>query len=122
MACETLLLASMRHVLFEAIEAACPTTPMPVAFLGRLEWNLTEGHLGLSIPFGEGDGHHRLEAALALFLPGEGEDDEFRRNDLAEYASEAEFLAVAGRPQAAAPDSAGPDVHLQVSGGVVPRA
>src|SRR5712691_5492788 len=114
------VLIELCHVLREAIEAAGPAAAVPVAFLDRLERNLTERHAGLAAFLGEGHRHQGFQAALALFLPGEGEDQALGRYDLAEHAAQRQLLTAFDRAQAAAPDAAGPGVHLELGGRVVP--
>src|SRR5215475_11921349 len=111
----------MRQLLIEAIEGAAPATLMPVALLDRLEWGLAEGQQSLPVLLGEGHRHHGFKATLALFIPGEGEDDTGGLDDLAEHATVPQLLAGFGRPQAGAPRAAGPDVHLHQGGGIVLR-
>src|SRR6266702_8651367 len=98
----------------EAIEGARPAFPMPVALLDRLERGLAEDHPGLPVLLGERHRHQGLKAALALLLPGEGEDEPLGLDDLTKHAAVPELLAAFGRPQAAAPGSAGSNVHLDV--------
>src|SRR5580698_3505826 len=95
---------------------------MPVAFLDRLERDLVEGHARFPMLLGERDRYQGLEAALALCLPGEREDEAFRRDHLAERPLLPKLLAVFRRAQAAAPGTAGPNIHLQVNGRVGARA
>src|SRR5882672_4213312 len=109
----------MRQLLGEAIEGAVPTALMPVAFRVRLERCLVEGHQGLAALLGERHRHQGFEAALTLFLPGEGEDETRGGNDLAEHAAMPELLAGLRRPQAVAPGPTGPNVHRHLNRRVV---
>src|SRR5688572_9126970 len=96
----------------EAVEGAGPAAAMPVALLDRLERNLAEGHAGLARLLGEGHRHQGLQAALALLLPREGEDEALGRSHLAEDTAMPELLAGLGRREAVAPATAGSNVHF----------
>jgi hypothetical protein len=76
---------------------------MPVAFAIRLERRLPERHQCLSILIGEGDRHEGFETALALLLPGEGEDQPLGRNDFAVDAAEPKVLAAFSGPKTVTP-------------------
>src|ERR1700733_7456775 len=104
----------------EAIERAGPSFPMAVVFMGRPERRLMEGHSRAARLLRERHRHQGLEAAFALLLPGEGEDEALGRNDFAKHAALPEFASVIGRAQAMAPMSAGAGVDLHVGGRVVP--
>jgi hypothetical protein len=47
----------------------------------------------VSIPLGERYRHHGFKPALAFFVPGEGKDKAFWREDFSKYAAVPEILA-----------------------------
>src|SRR5262249_17897242 len=107
--------AILGEALAQAIEGAGPTAFMPIALLDGVEDRLAERHRRPALLLREGDRDQGLVApAPVLPIPGEGEDQALRRDDLAIDAALPELLAIRVPPEAQSPAAAGPQVAFQV--------
>src|SRR5688500_671393 len=104
--------------LRQAIEALAPAFVVGVALLDGVEERLAEGHAGLVTLLGEGHGNQVLAPALAVLLPGEGEHDALRLDDLAIDPAHPVFLAL-GRADAGAIGAARAEIHGAMGRGEV---
>ena len=69
----------------QLVEGSAPAAIVAIALLDRQERHLLEGHAGLPAFLGESHRHQVFFTALAVLLPGKGEDETPVFNDLDGY-------------------------------------
>jgi hypothetical protein len=81
---DVVLLSDGCHVFGEAFEAAGPASDVVVAAFGGFEHGLMQDQQGLGALFRQCDGGEEFVAWISVgILPGEGEDNAFRLDELA---------------------------------------
>ena len=109
------------QAVFQPVEGAAPAAPVSFKLFDGLEHGLAKDQPGLvALMLGEGHRHQGFGAGttiLALPLPGEGENQAFRRHDLAIDTALPEVFTAIVRTQAQAPGAAGARLSLQMMRG-----